>query len=173
MNNQPMGFYPLETLKQDARRFDVAFLNPCVNLSSAACSPDGGSVRLGLQFIKDVGAESAKLIVAERQRLGPYTSAGDLVRRTGLKDQAVLSLVLAGAFDAMAANRREALWESGLQNRPSGSGQTALSLSTDDRVPQLDDFTDRGEDDGRVPNHGDVSQGPPHGGSYARPSIPG
>ena len=29
MNNQPMGFYPMETLKQDARRFGVPFLNPC------------------------------------------------------------------------------------------------------------------------------------------------
>ena len=33
INNQPMGFYPMETLKQDARRFGVPFLNPCVNLS--------------------------------------------------------------------------------------------------------------------------------------------
>ena len=143
MNNQPMGFYPMETLKQDARRFGVGFLNPCVNRSRAVCSPEGDSVRLGLELIKDVGAESAKLIVAERQRQGSYASAGDLVRRTGLKDQAVLSLVLAGAFDAIASNRREALWESGLQNRPSGGGQTALSLSTDDRVPQLADFTER------------------------------
>ena len=142
MNNQPMGFYPLETLKQDALRFDVGFLNPCVNRSRAVCSPESGSVRLGLQFIKDVGEESAKLIVAERQRQGPYTTAGDLVRRTGLKHQAVLSLVAAGSFDAIAVNRREALWESGLQTRPSGNGQTALSLSTDDRVPQLADFTD-------------------------------
>ncbi len=143
MNNQPMGFYPLETLKQDAQHMGVRFLNPCVNQSSAVCSPDGSSVRLGLQFIRDVGRESAKLIVAERQRQGPYATAGDLVRRTGLKDQAVLSLVLAGAFDAIASNRREALWESGLQNRPSGGGQTALSLSTDHRVPQLADFTER------------------------------
>ena len=143
MNNQPMGFYPMETLKQDAGHMGVRFLNPCVNQSSAVCSPDGGSVRLGLQFITDVGTESAKLIVAERQRQGSYATAGDLVRRTGLKDQAVLSLVLAGAFDAIASNRREALWESGLQNRPSGGGQTALSLSTDHRVPQLADFTER------------------------------
>ena len=28
MNNQPMGFYPMETLKQDARRFGVPFLEP-------------------------------------------------------------------------------------------------------------------------------------------------
>ena len=28
MNNQPMGFYPLETLKEDARRFGVSFIKP-------------------------------------------------------------------------------------------------------------------------------------------------
>ena len=143
MNNQPMGFYPMETLKQDARRFGAPFLNPCVNRSRAVCSPEGGSVRLGLQLITDVGAESARLITEERQRQGPYTTAGDLVRRTGLKPQAVLSLVLAGAFDAITANRRGALWESGLQTRPSGRHQTALSLPTDERVPPLPDFSER------------------------------
>ena len=40
MNNQPMGLYPVETLKQDARRFGVPFLNPCVNRSGP--SPPGG-----------------------------------------------------------------------------------------------------------------------------------
>ena len=169
MNNQPMGFYPMETLKQDARRFDVPFLNPCVNQSSAVCSPEGASVRLGLQFIKDVGAESARLIVDEQQRQGPYTTAGDLVRRTGLKDQAVLSLVLAGAFDAIATNRREALWESGLQNRPSGSGQTALSLSTDDRVPQLSDFTDREKMMGEYRTMGMYPKG--HLMEFLRPTL--
>ena len=28
MNNQPMGFYPIETIKQDARRFGVPFMKP-------------------------------------------------------------------------------------------------------------------------------------------------
>ena len=97
MNNQPMGFYPVETLKQDARRFGVPFLNPCVNRSRATCVPESGAVRLGLGLIRHVGTESAKLMVEERARHGPYLSAGDIVRRTGLKPQAVLSLVLAGA----------------------------------------------------------------------------
>ena len=55
MNNQPMGFYPIETIKQDARRFGVPFLNPCVNRSGTRCVPDSGAVRLGLEIIKDVG----------------------------------------------------------------------------------------------------------------------
>ena len=143
MNNQPMGFYPLETLKQDARRFGVQFLNPCVNRSQLSCAPEGGSVRLGLRFIKDVGSESSGLILEERGRHGPYTGAGDLVRRTGLKSKAVLSLVMAGAFDGIVPNRREALWEAGLHSRPARNGQMALSLSMEDGVPELEDFTDR------------------------------
>ena len=143
MNNQPMGFYPVETLKQDARRFGVPFLNPCVNRSRATCVPEGGAVRLGLGLIRDVGTESAKLMVEERARHGPYLSAGDIVRRTGLKPQAVLSLVLAGALDGLTPSRRGALWESGLHARPSRNGQMVLSLSMEDSVPELPDFTDR------------------------------
>ena len=142
MNQQPMGFYPLETLKEDARRFGVPFLNPCVNGSGVVCTPERGSVRLGLRLIRDVGGESAKLIMEERERHGPYAGAGDLVRRTGLKQQTVLSLVMAGAFDGLNSNRREALWEAGLSTRPGSNGQVALPLPVEDGVPQLPDFTD-------------------------------
>ena len=83
MNNQPMGFYPLETLKEDARRFGVSFLNPCVNLSQVKCIPEQECVLLGLQLIKDVGESAGRLIVEERERHGLYEGAGDLVRRTG------------------------------------------------------------------------------------------
>ena len=141
MNNQPMGFYPLETLKEDARRFGVPFLNPCVNLSQVKCVPDQGCLLLGLQLIKDVGESAGKLIVEERKRHGPYAGAGDLVRRTGLKPQAVLSLVQAGAFDAVTSNRRAALWDAGLSTRPSRNGQKALPLPTGARAPELADFT--------------------------------
>ena len=143
MNSQPMGFYPMETLKQDARRFGVSFLNPCVNEGLAVCVPESGSVRLGLHLIKDVRAESARLIVKERERRGPYVTAGDLVRRTGLKPQAVLSLAMAGAFDAMTPNRRDAMWEAGLHSRPSRNGQVGLPISTQDSVPRLQDFSKR------------------------------
>ena len=143
MNNQPMGFYPLETLKQDARRFGVPFLNPCINRSQIRCTPESGSVRMGLVFTKDVGAASARRIVEERERHGEYASTGDLVRRTGMNDQAVLSLALAGAFDGIAPNRRQALWEAGLTVRPAGNGQRALSLLRPDSVAALTDFDAR------------------------------
>ena len=141
INNQPMGFYPMETLKQDARRFGVPFLNPCVNRSSESCIPEDGSVLMGLRFIKDVGPELARLIVAERERGGRYVGAGDLVRRTGLKPQAMLSLVQAGAFDGVIPNRRAALWDAGLATRPGRNGQAALPLLLDGEGPGMEDFT--------------------------------
>ena len=142
MNNQPMGFYPLETLKEDARRFGVTFLNPCVNLSQVTCIPDQGCVLLGLQLIKDVGESAGKLIVEERERHGSYASTGELGRRTGLQPQAIESLVMAGAFDAVVPNRRIALWDAGLPIRPSRNGQSAFPSTGTDGVPQLADFTE-------------------------------
>jgi error-prone DNA polymerase len=37
-NQQPMGFYNLETLKEDARRHGITVLNPDINLSRAKCT---------------------------------------------------------------------------------------------------------------------------------------
>ena len=142
MNNQPMGFYPLETLKEDARRFGVPFLNPCVNLSRERCIPLASSVLMGLRFIKDMGDQGAQAVVEERERGGPYAGAGELVRRTRLKPQAVLSLVQAGAFDGLISNRRQALWDAGLATRPLRNGQTAFPLPLDSTPPALDDFTE-------------------------------
>ena len=140
MNNQPMGFYPVETLKQDARRFGVPFLNPCVNGSEPKAIPENGSVLLGLGLVKDVGPESARLIVEEREERGPYIGAGDLVRRSGLRPQAVESLVMAGAFDRITPNRRQSLWDAGLYASPKRNGQAALPLSMEDSIPNIADF---------------------------------
>ncbi len=142
INNQPMGFYPVETLKQDARRFGIQFLNPCVNGSEPSAIPHNGRVLLGLGIVKDVGPESARLIVEEREERGPYIGAGDLVRRTGLRPQAVESLVMAGTFDRITPNRRQSLWDAGLYASPKRNGQAALPLSMEDSIPNLADFSE-------------------------------
>ena len=170
LNNQPMGFYPLETLKEDARRFGVPVLNPCVNRSQARCTPRNGSVLMGLQFVRDVGEESAKAIVRERDRHGPYTDAGDLVRRTGLKPQAALSLTMAGAFDGVTPNRRRALWDAGLPIRPTRGGQRAFPMPDDGNAPALPDFTDEEKMMGEYRALGLYPKG--HVMQFVRPTLP-
>lgn len=141
MNNLPMGFYPAEVVKQDARRFGVRFRNPEVNESSVDCIPLDGCVLLGFRFIKDVGNTLALAVTEERRAKGPFEGVGDFVRRLHLKPEAMQSLVLAGAFDSLAPNRRVALWEAGLYDGPA-SRQLPLPINLDHEVPELPDFTD-------------------------------
>ena len=169
INSQPMGFYPVETIKEDARRFDVPFLNPCVNRSAVKCVPHSDAVLLGLGIVRDVGKESAKLIVQERERHGPFSGAGDLVRRTGLNPQAVHSIVMAGAFDRVTANRREALWDAGLPVRPPRNGQRAMTVSSVDSIPELADFTNREKMAGEYSVMGIYPRG--HVMEFVRPTL--
>ena len=124
---------------------------------------------LGLRSVKDVGEASAKLVVEERDRHGPYAGAGDLVRRTGLKPKAVESLVMAGAFDSITPNRRRALWDAGLGIRPSKDGQRAFPSLDGNVVPSLADFTGYEKMAGGVPGHGHLSQGAFDGVRAAHP----
>ena len=169
MNSQPMGFYPVETIKEDARRFGVPFLNPCVNRSEVKCTHHTDSLLLGLGKVRDVGEESAKVIVEERVRHGHYSGAGDLVQRTGLKPQAIHSLVMAGAFDSITANRREALWGAGLSVRPPRNGQRTLSISMCENIPDLPDFTDREKMAGEYAVMGIYPKG--HVMEFVRPTL--
>ena len=140
MNNLPMGFYPREVIKQDARRFKVPFRNPDVNASGVDCVPVQGDILLGLRFVKDVRDALAQRVVEERKASGPYGSMGDFIRRVHLRPQAVQSLVLAGAFDSIVPNRRRALWEAGLYDGPLVC-QAPLPFNLDQDVPDLPDFT--------------------------------
>ena len=168
VNQQPMGFYPLETLKEDARRFGVPFWNPCVNRSQVRAVPEDGGVRLGLQGVKDVGRAGAARIVQEREQHGPYAGAGDLVRRTGVTPQAARSLVEAGAFDAITPNRREALWAAESAIPPARNGQRALAVAA--AVPALADWTDAEKMRGEYRALGIYPRG--HLMAFVRPALP-
>lgn len=109
LNAQPMGFYDLESIKEDARRHGVRVLPPHVNASQSACSVEGeDTVRLGLRLVRGVGDELARRLVAERERGGLYRDAWELAGRTGLPQEALVALVDAGALEGLAASRPQA-----------------------------------------------------------------
>jgi error-prone DNA polymerase len=115
LNNQPMGFYPPHVLVNDAKRHRLRILTPDVNLSGVRCGLDGGNgIRIGLGYVKELGAEAAQRIVLEREANGAYRSLADLVRRVPLPTAAVENLIAVGAVDRFGLGRREALWQLGL-----------------------------------------------------------
>ena len=142
-NQQPMGFYNLETLKEDAKRHGIYPLNIDINKSLVECAPkDNNSFLLGLSMTKGISNTNAGHIVRNRDSEGPFLSITDTVNRLNLNYLALKNLARAGAFDTFTPNRRSALWEIGLIYRPA-SIQLSLPLSIEqDRVtlPNMSDW---------------------------------
>ena len=141
-NQQPMGFWGLETLKEDAKKHGIRILNPDANLSQERCVIEDGAIRLGLLKVAGVGEANALLMAGERRSRGPYQSLGEFMRRTGVKREVVERLVEAGAFDSLEGGRRSALWETGLRYRPA-SAQLSLGLPVEQdmaKLPSMDEW---------------------------------
>jgi error-prone DNA polymerase len=143
INAQPMGFYSVQTLVDDARRHGVTVLRPDINASNAKAtlerppgsreasaageSPsdwgvNGPRVRLGLSSVRTLGIERSRggeaqsvaaRIEAERDRGGPYRDMADLARRARLTTPHLEALATADAFAGFGLSRREALWTAG------------------------------------------------------------
>src|SRR5437660_28008 len=117
LNNQPMGFYHPHVLVEDARHHGVKILPVDINKSYVRCTVESGALRLGFNYVHAVG-DKALEVLEEAQLKGPVASLEDFCRRirittqsrNGLTKAQVQNLVLAGAFDALEPNRREAVW---------------------------------------------------------------
>jgi error-prone DNA polymerase len=131
-NNQPMGFYNLETLKEDAVRHGVKILGPDVNLSGEKAVIEDGALRMGLTHVSKLRTATAGPILAAREEAGEFLSLASFMSRTGVQQEILDHLSAAGAldlFDEIAdpdrdpptiADRRHLRWESGLRYRPRG-----------------------------------------------------
>jgi len=106
------------------------------------------AMRIGFNYVRDLGEDGRKAIVDERAR-GPYTSFDDFLHRlrgAPVGPRAVRNLVMVGGFDALGQPRRELLW--GWQERWHGHGlrqgiakQSELRLNgTAPALPEIDEF---------------------------------
>ena len=123
LNEQPMGFYPPDALVQEARRRAIAIAPPDANRSHVLChvetagrwagntpiwgeigpSTAGLTVRIGLGYVKGVRREEMEVLVAERERGGPYMGVADLASRSGAGTPSLERLAWAGALDGIPA----------------------------------------------------------------------
>ena len=156
LSNQPMGFYPPNTICLEARRRNIPILPPDINISGSqfavealpeapnqpAENPDddnGGVMapKLGIRvpLIRVAGMDQASLqkIMHERA-IKPYSSLLDFCQRTRLATDIITNLILCGAFDNLHGNRRQLLWD--LKKIQSFCAQQAqLSLFSPERGP--------------------------------------
>ncbi|MDP9376403.1 MAG: DNA polymerase III subunit alpha [Actinomycetota bacterium] len=148
LNEQPMGFYPSDTLAHEAQRRGIEVLAPDINASQIECSvvAEPGkpphAVRVGLGYLNGARREEMQALMAAREE-GPFRSLADLASRAGTGRPALELLAWAGACDSLlpadAQDRRTVLWQLGItapgERVPAG---TQLSLPLDaPRPPAL------------------------------------
>ncbi|MGZ5420434.1 MAG: helix-hairpin-helix domain-containing protein, partial [Solirubrobacterales bacterium] len=138
LNEQPMGFYPPDTLVHEAQRRGIEVRGPDVNESPVECAVEPNAskpaVRIGLGYVAEVAEAEVEALVAERERGGPYEDLADLAARCGAGAAALERLAWAGACDRLASAgpaRRAPLWTLGgsatAQRLPEGA-QLAIPL---------------------------------------------
>src|SRR5215207_8926071 len=141
LNAQPMGFYPPSSLVRDAQRRGLEVRPPHVNRSADRCTVEDGAVRIGLGYVRAVGEEEAKALVAEQ----PYADVGDLARRAPVAKDVLEAVVASGACDDWGP-RRTLLWRLGATPRgesvAGGSRQLALPLDPTAETPDLPSQSD-------------------------------
>ncbi|HYR53314.1 MAG TPA: DNA polymerase III subunit alpha, partial [Methylomirabilota bacterium] len=154
LNNQPMGFYHPSVLVEDLKRHGVKVLPVDINRSDVRCLPEQQSneysMRIGFNYVRDLGEDGRNAIVDERAKNGPYRSFDsflDRLRGRPIGPRAVRNLVMVGAFDDLGEPRRNLLW--GWQERWHGRGlrrgiesQHNLNLDAEapKAVPDVDEF---------------------------------
>jgi error-prone DNA polymerase len=154
LNEQPMGFYPPDSLVHEAQRRGVRVAPPDANRSAVLCQVEsprrrpelrgGALVRIGLGYVKGVRKEEIEALVAERERGGPYRGVAELASRSGAGLVSLERLAWAGALDAIpcegGSERRQALWRVGVTGAGRGGrGGTQLALPIEPpRPPRLE-----------------------------------
>jgi error-prone DNA polymerase len=133
LNEQPMGFYPSDSLAHEAQRRGIELRAVDINASDAECTVErDGAVRIGLGYIRGVRSDEVAALVAARAAQGPFEHPSDLLARVPLARSSLEQLAWSGACDALAGGRRAALWALGVGLASRGvPGATQLALALD------------------------------------------
>lgn len=92
----------------EIKQSSIQLLGPCVNSSFAKFGVEEKALRYSLSHIRGVSNQALALLLQEREQRGLYKDFLDFIVRLvpqGLKKEAIIPLIQAGAFDAFGINR--------------------------------------------------------------------
>lgn len=137
LNCQPMGFYAPATLVQDAKRHGLRVRPVCAVQSDWLCTIEADdAIRLGFCVMRGLRKFPLLTLVSERAR-APFASIEDLRRRVDLHRDEWRILAEAGALNALARHRRQALWEVERELLPEDDLFAAAAVTCETASPLL------------------------------------
>jgi DNA polymerase-3 subunit alpha len=101
---------PLVEHMEDCQRMNVTVVPPNINRSEVDFVVEGTEILFGLSAIKGCGSGAAEAISAARRLDGPFTSLFNFCERVDPQAcgrAAIETLIKAGAFDVLGANRAQ------------------------------------------------------------------
>lgn len=116
INNQPMGFYSVNTLLQDARHRGLRILPVCCVQGGGLTEViDDKTIRLGLNRLKNLGKATIDRIIRERG-LREFDSLEDFLHRVKPAEKERRTLARGGALNGLpkVLHRRQAMWQAEL-----------------------------------------------------------
>jgi error-prone DNA polymerase len=113
LNSQPMGFYAPAQIVRDAREHKVPVRGVDVNHSFWDNTLEGGGavLRLGLRQITGLNEAAAARLIAARAEGGAFADVESLKHRAMISPAIIEQLAAADAFQSLALDRRQALWD--------------------------------------------------------------
>ncbi|GAO43198.1 error-prone DNA polymerase [Flavihumibacter petaseus] len=136
LNSQPMGFYQPAQIISDAKKHGVEIRPVDINCSQwdNTLEPAEGkyhAIRMGFRQLRGFKASDAEVLIRNRGNGYAHTNA---LRNTGISDSALEILARGDAFRSIALDRRQALWEAAIQDRPELLYAGQSSESPDEQV---------------------------------------
>ncbi len=139
LNEWPFGFYSPGVIVNEARRHGIEIRGLDVNRSRGLCVIEDGAIRLGYNYVRDIG-EKIRERLDDEARNGPYDSLWDFWRRARIEADPIERLIRLGGFAFTGLHERDLLWQLGLFYRPLGS-QAPLQLPFDADQVSLPEMT--------------------------------
>ncbi len=92
----------------ECKRLNINVIRPDINRSFSRFTVEGNDIIFGLAAIKNVGEAAIESITTEREKNGKFTNFVDFCKRISSADvnkKCIESMIKAGAFDSLGANR--------------------------------------------------------------------
>lgn len=140
INSQPMGFYRVDFLIQEAVRNSGVRVLPIHPLKSFWDATMEGlkTVRMGFRNVNKVSPDDVEEMIQEREKKS-FESIEDFIARTSFDKDVLNNLTLANAFECFGIDRRHSFWKSLEFKNLMGRNAKALQLSLFDENTRLEE----------------------------------